>query len=171
MCVKSMQKLANSGQCRFLRPRWNGEGNTPAWGEEQNQKHNQRDRAKHLVHRARQGKTQHSQQKWKQTGRRRGQKGTQRKGWLRASDGSGQVIQISGCEGKWAWCSHGARCMVRAGVGIPQITGKDLVTVSAGENQRSEQKEIWSLVPALPRNTQVSLNKSLPFPRKEFPHL
>lgn len=57
----------------------------------------------------------------------------------------------------------------RQGMGIPEITGKPLVTVSTGENQRSEQ-EMRSLVPALPLNMCVSLDKSLSSFRKEFSH-
>lgn len=52
---------------------------------------------------------------------------------------------------------HGASYVVKGGDRNPSDHRQRFGDVSAGENQKTERKEIWSLVPALPLNTQPSL--------------
>lgn len=59
-----------------------------------------------------------------------------------------------------AHLSCGARYMIKGGNGNASDHRQGLSAVSIGENQRDEQ-EMWGLVPALPLNTWVNLDKSL----------
>lgn len=56
-----------------------------------------------------------------------------------------------------AHLSHGAKYMVKGGDKNPSDHRQRVGDVSAGENQKTERKKIWSLVLALPLNTQPSL--------------
>lgn len=85
--------------------------------------------------------------------------------------GQGKKYKTKAVKGKGAWYLPITRCQV-CGQGKGQRSLRPQAKIwwqwSAGENHKSWR--MWSLVPALPLNTQVSLDKSLPFPMKEFPH-